>query len=1191
MNWDISIKLRSFAKALCIAGLLAFFLTASYAQETTGAIQGTIKDSAGAVVSHAIIKVTTDSLPGGKTTETDGKGYYHFANLPPGAYVLTVQAKGFSELKREGISLEVGRAPSIDLTVSVGAETTVVEVSTESPQIDVTTVTSQTNITADTLDFVPRGTSFQSVIQFAPSARNEPLMGTGTSGAAAGNGSCSPGSCTSGASNGYSIGGGSDSENSYLVEGQETADLIGGYSHTNVPFEFIEEVQVKTSGIEAQHGGALGGVVDVIMKKGTQKYHGSVFSDFVTDKFNAGPNASEGYDPTSSPVQMATYLADASPEYYQSKKNHYSTVFPGAEIGGPISFGRYFHRLDDRLFFFAAFKPEMLRNETTLDYGAGNGGVIPFSQNRNTYYSTARIDAKVSERIRVFGSWLYEYQRESGENLPGADSVTGQVNTAINSAPANYAHTLGYSAPNETVNTGADITITKNLVSTTRFGYFFENYHDFGYPTGGVVTQFQDGGCVVTGGTCVAQDDIYGNPLPASLAQPIGTQSGPLSNLTAYNASKSIHLDTDLAFYKSTKFGTHNIRGGYQLNRNSNYISQIFNEPYVQVFVGNTQTYQNAGPVGAANCAALEAANTASGAISSAAGNCEGQYGYVTLYDYGTGGKATSYNNGFYIQDAWTVGHGLTLNLGVRLEHETIPGEGLLGPGVPTSPIKFGWGDKIAPRIGAAYDVFQNGKMKLFGSYGVAVDQMKLNVAISSFGGQYWQNCTYALNTSDLSSIDVAYNSSNRYCSGATSASQANFASGSTPAGLSFIENYNLRAFPTTCSTCSASQEGVAPGLKPYRQHADVFGVDYQVSNNVTLEGRYDRKRIDNVIEDSAIFNPLVGETFVIVNPGQGTNSTFEGFCNFLYGPGAGGTTNPGCVSSSGSYPPTQTIPAARSYDGVEIRATKAMSHNWTGLFSYTYSHLRGNYTGLTTSDQSDGIGRNAPNNSRAFDEPYFSYSSEGMSSSGLLPTDRPNAFKGQGYYRFNYLKKFATDLGLFQTFYAGSPQTSYANIGYSQGFPVQVVGRGTWIDVSQNPNTGFVTVGTPRLKRLPWYIQSDFNVNQTYKISEGKELTMGATFTNALNQHSVVAVNEQIDSSYPGVAQYGTPGGNPIFNGAAFYAAAESAYNLSDTFNFNNSTNTTGAAFSPETINANYGKPLLYQQPRALRLNIKFTF
>ena len=83
----------------------------------------------------------------------------------------------------------------------------------------------------------------------------------------------------------------------------------------------------------------------------------------------------------------------------------------------------------------------------------------------------------------------------------------------------------------------------------------------------------------------------------------------------------------------------------------------------------------------------------------------------------------------------------------------------------------------------------------------------------------------------------------------------------------------------------------------------------------------------------------------------------------------------------------------------MEFRLSKAHSDHWFGMFSYTYSKLRGNYTGLTSSDIADGNGgRNAPNNSRSFDEPMFSWNAQGGSSSGLLPTDRPNAFKGYAY-------------------------------------------------------------------------------------------------------------------------------------------------------------------------------------------------
>jgi len=1175
--------------------------TFCFAQETTGSLQGTIKDPTGAVVPGAKVTVTAPSLVGEKSVVTDGKGYYHFSNLPPGNYVVTVEEKGFTTRKQEGLTIEVGHSPSLDMTLAIGSQAQVVEVTSESPAIDVTTVTTQTNVTQDVIDYVPHGLSFQSVIQFAPAASNEPLMGSTM--LSNGSGGTSPGNGSNGSPYGYSIAGGSDSENSYLVEGQETANLIGGYSHTNVPFDFIDQVQVKTSGIVAQYGGALGGVVDVIMQKGTAHYHGSVFSLYESQGLDATPSATSRYDPNDPGTNTSWGYIDPVYQSYQPQKTHYSIVQPGFTIGGPLIPTDHWR---DKLFFFVGFNPQLQRNEVKLNYGtAADGGagygIVPFSQNTNTYYTTARLDAQVSQKIRVFGSWLYQLQKQYGESTPGADSSNGLYNGATGCfsnatstttpclttgiLPSVYSHATGYTAPNITVNTGADITVTPHIVSTTRFGYYFENYHDFGYPRDGVLNFFETSGTPSTGAT-----DVLGDPLPAVYQQSAGYINAPATaNFTQYNASKAIQLDETVSWYKSTPFGQHNFAIGYSLNRLSNTLYQTYNEPIVDLYVGFTSGSQHEVQTadGAANCASYAAMY----------GQCQGQYGYFNIFDAGTHGSAISYNHSIFAQDSWTLGKGITIDAGVRVEKEFLPGEAAPGPNVPDHPINFGWGDKVSPRVGAAWDVFKNGKMKVFGSYGVFRDQMKLNLAISSFGGQYWQNCYYTLGTANLSSIDPTFASGNgnRDCVGPDDTSTANFAglpAGTSPAGTSFIENLNYRAFPTTCSTCSATEEGVAPGLKPYTQHESVFGTDYQLSRTLSLEARWDRRRLDHVIEDSAIYNPTIGETFVIINPGQGVDSTFTKFCQFEAGAG-----NPGCAYpypgpageiTSGPAPPNQTIPAARSYDGVELRLNKALSQHWSGLFSYTYSHFRGNYTGLTSSDLADaGGGRNSPNNSRSFDEAYFQYNDNGGSSSGNLPTDRPNKFKGYAYYRLDYLKKFETDFGLFQTIYQGSPNTSYTDVGDGPGFPVDVVNRGKWVNVTQNESTGAVTVSNPLTYRNPWYKQSDFNITETYKVTDSKTVSFVANFTNILNEHAVTAVNSQINSGVTGT--WLNPQGYFLGDGVAFYGAATQPYNLQA--QLNSSTITDFGETYTTTINSQYGKPLFYQLPRTLRLRVSFTF
>jgi hypothetical protein len=1167
MQKEFAQMAKNWLSCLMVLAVVVILAIPVVAQETTGGLQGVVRDPSGAVVLDAQVIVKGSSLVGSKEVETDSSGYYRFANLPPGEYTVTVTANAFRTVKRE-LTIEVGHLPSVDITLEIGSTSEIVEVGEQAPQIDVTTNVTQTNVTQDVIENIPHGRSFQSVIQFAPSARNEPLMGNTVAGgyAGGGTGGSSPGSIANGSDHGFSVAGGSDSENSYLVEGQETANLIGGYSHTSVPFDFIQEVNIKNSGVEAEHGGALGGVVNVIMKKGTNNYHGSVFAQFENYAMDGPPPTYARYDPTSSQAAKSWGFLDPNFQEFVPKHDKTSDVMPGFTFGGPI--------LKNRLFGFIGFNPEFYDVERKVNYnqpgGLGGGlGTIAFSQNTQTYYTTGRLDAEVSKKIRLYASWLYQLQKQSGENLPFADSTnSNNFNVSSATPPTAFAHGVGYTAPNTTTNVGVDFSITPRLIATSRFGYYFENYHDFGLPTSGTLTIWQTNG--------VGATDAFGAPLPASLQQANGFQNIAYSpNFTSHNASKGIQFDQDLAWFKSGWKGTHNLKFGYQLNRLNNNISQHYNVPYVQYFVGSAAFYVPFGPAGNANCAAVEAADGTTA--------CQGKYGYVNVLDYGSGGQATSFNHSFFVQDSWSIARGITINYGLRLEREYLPAEDQPAGGV-SHPIDFGWGDKIAPRIGVAWDPFRNGKMKVFGGYGQFYDQMKLNLAISSFGGQFWSNCYYALDTSNVASIAPARTSDGRYCGGigTTSASPANFGS-STPAGLTFLENNNFRTNPTTCSTCTITEEGVAPGLKPYKQHEATVGVDYQLTPTLAFEARYDRRRLDHVIEDSALVNPSIGETFVIVNPGQGVNSTYDKFFNFLYG-----VNNSNCGSAC---PPT--IPAQRNYDGVEFRLTKASTKHWSGMFSYTYSRLWGNYTGLTSSDQADGGGgRNAPNNSRSFDEPMFSWNANGSSSSGLLPTDRPNTFKGYTYYELSWLKNFATTFGIFQVLYQGSPLTSYLDVGNSfpsgltgGAFPVDVVNRGKWVNVTQDPTTGAITVGSPYTKRTPWYNQTDFNFTQNYKIGETKVVSFSAIFTNLLNSRSVTQVEGNISSGFS--ANYIAPGGLITSAGTPFYAATFHPYDFAALMNASPS-NATGG---PITVNGGYGQPNRFQASRAIRLGLRFTF
>src|SRR4029077_8702016 len=131
--------------------------------------------------------------------------------------------------------------------------------------------------------------------------------------------------------------------------------------------------------------------------------------------------------------------------------------------------------------------------------------------------------------------------------------------------------------------------------------------------------------------------------------------------------------------------------------------------------------------------------------------------------------------------------HGLTLNLGIRIEKESLPvPPGLISGGqTPPASINFSWSDKIEPRLGAAWGS-RKGTMKIFGSYGVVNDVMKLLLAQTSWGAQAYEQCSYALGPNGTSGGFDFVNMSllfkgGRACPNGPATTQANFSTGNVP--------------------------------------------------------------------------------------------------------------------------------------------------------------------------------------------------------------------------------------------------------------------------------------------------------------------------------------------------------------------------------------------------------------------------
>ena len=1162
---------KSLLRIVTLIMAIALVVPLAYGQETTAGLQGVVKDGTGAVVAKAVVEVTSPALIGIKKMETDASGYYRFANLPPGTYILTVTAPNFRTYKQEGIALATGRLPSIDVVLQVGMQAEVVEVSGEAPLVDVTQSKVQTNITAKELQDLPKGLSYQSLIQLAPGARNEPLQ------APTGGNAITPGFSNhqgTNQGNGYQVDGASNTESSYLVEGMETASAFDGASATNVPMEFIQEVQVKSSGFEAEHGGALGGVVNVMQKRGSNEWHGSIFTYYSGDAFDSAPNRALRDNPLTK--ASSTTRVDQQAEFFQAKKDQYRIVQPGFTLGGNL--------VKDRLWVFGAFEPRVAQLSRTVLFDDPAIKSRTFHENINTYYSLGRIDALPTQKIRLFGSWQYGYERGTGTTLPGADSTYGQRNTSAANSPDNYNSGIGYTAPNVLYGVGADITINPNLVATTRFGYFYTDYQDRGTPTGlryiyrNTNYNYSTASAVNANAAFLGIDAV--TPLDSQFYHSTGWSNIGANQATLFDKLKRWNFNQDLAYFK--KFaGTHNFKVGYGFNKNSN---DTFNSYLpAQVYVAYGLPYTPAsGAIGDANCNSIINTNVATYSASWLAKNpatawiaahptqenpdgttrpstpqdffiastgCQGLFGTVNIRDGDVIiGKAEGWNHAIYAQDAWTVGRGLTINAGVRFEKESIPSYLAANKG-----IDFDWTQKVAPRLGAAWDVFNNGKLKVYGSFGYFYQVMNLQLARGSFGGDYWHDCVYALDTPNFNQIVPTLDSAGHFCPLGGGNAQA---VGTFPAGgMRFIENYDYRT-PSNDPTSFGSfgiTGAVDPNLEPMKQHEMVFGADYALKPTLGLELRYSRKRLDRTIEDAGVLTPD-GEAYYIVNPGYHADSILpDSVCA-------------GCPA----------MPKAnRRYDGLETRLTYRGTGKWFGSLSYTYSRYYGNYSGLTATDQSDsnrGGGRNGANTDRAFDEPFMSFNPAGKVIDGPLSTDRPHTFKAYGFYRLKWWK-METRLGGVQQWYSGTPLTSYMSVW---GAPVFVENRGVWADITRDSNGNWVLNGT-RQARTPSFSQSDFSLVHEMHVSKTNEnLVAGfeVNIFNLFNQHSVVDINGNLIAS---------SGNSNIHPAGGDYASM-----IVGGYNYISQANSTSR---PIILNSMYGQPYIWQNPRAMRFKFKFTF
>jgi hypothetical protein len=617
---------------------------------------------------------------------------------------------------------------------------------------------------------------------------------------------------------------------------------------------------------------------------------------------------------------------------------------------------------------------------------------------------------------------------------------------------------------------------------------------------------------------------------------------------TLFNAYKRHDLHVNAAYLVSRFWGSHNFKGGYDMMRQANDVLSGYNTAFVNF--NWTDSYSPQTDVHA--CDAIIAANLAQYPpppppfVVKRENYCRGNAGYFTVQDgVDVVGKVSAKNHGLYFQDGWNVGHGLTLNVGVRFDKEFLPPYR-----AGADHISFGFFDKVAPRIGGAYDLLHNGKVKVYASYGKFFDIMKYGLPRGSFGGDYWRNCVYAMDDPDYTKITP------------TAPGGHSCGPGPGPApGVTvgrFIEQVDLRK-----NVINLTDPGVDPKIKPMEQHEIVAGVDWAITSNWGLATRYARKRLDWAIEDIGITDNL---GFYIGNPGTAFGDLLH---RAAPGSGISGPLCPTCPIQPG---------AIRNYDGLEFRLNKRPgAGKWWGAVNYTYSRLYGNYAGLTNTDPTDGSGgRHSPNNHRDFDWPSMQFTPSGAIMDGPLATDRPHTIGIFGYYRIPWFHQ-ETVLSFNQAIYSGVPVNTCMAVGGTASSCQFLENRGNWVNFTRAANGDWQAGSIENNRRGDPFLQTNLRVSHELKVKEKYRLSFEADIFNLFNQRAVQVYNEapqatnKINMKRP-PAFAGDPGfdWNRMLGG----------------WDYKTEPNTEGL-----TLSSRYGMPVAYQNARTMQLAIKFIF
>jgi hypothetical protein len=913
--------LRFLGSVFLLSTLILYGRPAS--AQTTGSIVGqVVEKESGRPLGGVTVVLQGPQGDSGAVTGDDGA--YEISALPVGTYAV--------HFYFGNASVEQQVLVSVDKTVRVNARVPVqaaevIQLVENAPAIDVGSSRVGVTLNQDFLRNVPTPLSVGGLLEKAPGAFSDPVAFYNAPSA------------------GLSFNGTTGAENTYILDGMNMTSVGYGTLGFDLAAPFVEEVEIINGGYGAEYGRAMGGVVNIATKSGSNEFHGSAFS-YISPGYLAQPRRVYNWSTSLTGVDKRDYLLDM-----------------GLEVGGPI--------IKNRLFFWVGYAPE-LGNSHTVRYVDrfvdANGDALPDGANGQPtlqplgqgnfggHINTHQYAAKLSFRAATDHNLTVGFYGINGSN---------EYMRTVNADPRVAMHVDH---------------VRRQDVSVRWVSQFFERrwqleaglglhsegsrndspYADlralnnitwYNSPS---LSQFDPalmGRCPVDPTTgfqaCPAQQYQSGGYVP--------TFDKQATRLAAQ--LKSTHLFRGVGWHQ-VKYGA-----DYELNKldSTRYFpGPVGGRNWVRVYDGSVQSlsYYRLRPGERLFMFDGDEMDPDPGMD----GHTKADLGTAPHYQDALQANTQTRNTSVFLQDSYSPWPNFTLNLGVRWETQQL--QDYQG-GTPISIY-----DSFAPRLGVVFDPTSEGHAKLFGHYGRYYESIPLDLNDRAFGGEGLFFANYDTTTCTTPPEQWTGDPSKGHKTCAPPPASQLFNGG----GENLLVQRRIKA--------SFTEEVV-------------LGGQYEVAQGLVLGASYIRRWLGRIVEDTG--------DGMVANPGdipQDVVADAQNRADAAVARAAvpGATVADKMAAASAQALATGTKNAAefpkprRDYNALQLTAAKRFSNRWLLQASYTYSRTQGNYPGLYAAD----AGQLDPNITSLYDLPSLV-----MNRDGPLPNDRPHIFRADGYYQY----------------------------------------------------------------------------------------------------------------------------------------------------------------------------------------------